>query len=99
MNISILQEAPCHICADRNIHSPRNVGQINDLLHEGRHLDSVLLDSSGKSFIRSHSTGRTLASQAHSFVMDSCRGLRNSQSQAGIAIGQPWSSGVAVEGS
>ena len=48
----ILQEAPCHICTDRNIHSPRDVGQINDLLHEGRHLGSVLPDSSGKSFIR-----------------------------------------------
>ena len=52
----ILQEAPCHICADRNIHSPRDVGQINDLLHEGRHLDPLLPDSSGKSFICSHST-------------------------------------------
>ena len=48
LNISILQEAPCHSCTDRNIHSPRNVGQINDLLHEGRHLGSVLPDSSGK---------------------------------------------------
>ena len=34
----ILQEAPCHICADRDISSPRNIRQINDLLHEGRHL-------------------------------------------------------------
>ena len=87
-----LQEAPCHICADRDISSPRNIGQINDLLHEGRHLDLILNNSSETSFfLISHSLcsgfWQAVGFKGSLFFIDTAESLQiKSQFQAIIAI-------------